>query len=127
MFCKWCDRAIPVLIDGKKSTQRMWHPDCAHEFNLHTRPDQQFMHLVRRDGRVCQTCRQNPIDYILEVDHRVPLWSVAHLPDEERRWYFGPGNLWLLCTRCHALKTRREAGERAAERSFTKAQMILPL
>lgn len=49
----------------------------------------------------------------LELDHRIPLWSVAHLPDEERRWYFGPENLWLLCTTHHREKTKREARERA--------------
>lgn len=63
----------------------------------------------------------------LEVDHKVPLWSVADLPDEERRWYFGPGNLWLLCPRCHKIKTRRESAQRAAERRARLAQMALPL
>jgi 5-methylcytosine-specific restriction endonuclease McrA len=50
----------------------------------------------------------------LEVDHKVPLWSVAHLPPDERRPFFGPGNIWLLCPRCHKDKSRREAAERAA-------------
>lgn len=63
----------------------------------------------------------------LEVDHKVALWTVAHLPDDERRWYFGPGNLWLLCPRCHKAKTKREAAERAAQRRFQKAQPRLPL
>lgn len=52
----------------------------------------------------------------LEVDHRVPLWSVANLPDHERRWYFGPENLWLLCPKDHKAKTAREAAERAQAR-----------
>lgn len=49
----------------------------------------------------------------LELDHRVPLWSVAHLPDEERRRFYGPENLWLLCPAGHKAKTKREAAERA--------------
>lgn len=62
-----------------------------------------YQHL---DGRVCA----------LEVDHRIPLWSVAHLPADERRRFFGPENLWLLCPRDHKAKSKREAAERAAVR-----------
>lgn len=51
--------------------------------------------------------------HALQVDHRVPLWAVAHLPDDQRRPYFGPRNLWLLCDRCHKAKTRSEAARRA--------------
>lgn len=61
----------------------------------------------------------------LELDHRVPLWSVVDLPDEERRWYFGPGNLWLLCPLHHKEKTKREAGERAREKAARRAQLPL--
>lgn len=50
----------------------------------------------------------------LELDHETPLWSVAHLPDDERSAYFGPVNLRMRCPPCHAAKTRREARERAA-------------
>jgi 5-methylcytosine-specific restriction endonuclease McrA len=57
----------------------------------------------RLDGRICA----------LEVDHKIPLWSIAHLPDEERRRFFGPENLWLLCPRDHKAKSKREAAERA--------------
>ena len=66
-------------------------------------------------------------DCALEVDHRVPLWEVAHLPPDERRPYFGPENLWLLCQACHKAKTKREAAERAAQRRFAAAQPRLPL
>lgn len=48
----------------------------------------------------------------LEVEHQVPLWSVAHLEDRFRRAFFGPDNLRLYCGRCHKKKTRREAAER---------------
>lgn len=50
----------------------------------------------------------------LELDHRVALWKVQDLPDDQRRPYFGPRNLWLLCPAHHKLKTKREAAERAA-------------
>lgn len=50
----------------------------------------------------------------LELDHREPLWAIAHLPDDERRPYYGPTNLWLLCPDHHKAKTKREAAERAA-------------
>lgn len=63
----------------------------------------------------------------LQLDHRVPLWSVVDLPDDERRWYFGPGNLWLLCPKHHRAKTAKEAKERAAQKALDKAQQSLPL
>lgn len=58
---------------------------------------------------------QTPIErtHDLQVDHRVPLWAVAHLPDDQRRVYYGPRNLWLLCTPCHKAKTADEAARRA--------------
>lgn len=184
-WCKWCGKTIPLVIDGKRSTQRMWHPGCWDEAQLHTRAAAQYDWLVTYRGERCALCpegaplpmrwkhgdvlqifRQScwgwkpgvagwwddfqdrpPGRYqdwteeeratgqhmeiervvALEVDHRVPLWSVAHLPDEERRWYFGPGNLWLLCPKHHKEKTRREAAERAALKAFAKAQLVLPL
>lgn len=189
MWCKWCDQPIPKVIDGKSSTQRLWHPGCLHEFKLHTDLSTQFDFLVDRDGERCAMvgCGATPVKWLrgpvytitanqvrrgfrstvpnmiewartlweaperpwtelteeerqigaqqtldrqtsaLEVDHRVALWTVANLPDEERRWYFGPGNLWLLCPPCHKAKTRREAAERAAFKRFVAAQHPLPL
>ena len=49
----------------------------------------------------------------VEVDHEIPLWSIWHLPDDERRKYYGPENLRLRCTCCHKAKSKREAAERA--------------
>lgn len=186
LWCKWCGEPIPKVIDGKTSGQRMWHPACLHEYELHTRVTVQFDHLADRDGRRCACCPEgaaipkrwqvgqwpvrmvrqphwtserwgdlshfweNPcpgkpwreqteleratgevwdVDLVdwLEVDHRVPLWEVADLPDEERRWYFGPGNLWLLCGPHHKEKTRREATRRAWIRKLARAQLSLDL
>lgn len=181
-WCKWCGLQIPVIIDGKKSTQRMWHPECAHQYNLHTRQAVQKEFLIERDGRRCAMCGAAPerwladqyevhtcvescfgwqdarpgdwqLDYwprptgpwekltpeekatgkhlriervcALEVDHRIPLWKVADLPDDERRWYFGPGNLWLLCPVCHKTKTKDEAAARASARRKPDRQLPL--
>lgn len=185
MWCKWCGGQIPEVIEGKRSTQRYWHPGCKDEYFLHTRLEYQHQFLVGRDGARCACCRaEKPMKWgrgearvltvnsiwpradrpdmvdwaatlwerpakpwpewteeerstglqqdiwrasALEVDHRTPLWEVAGLPDEERRWYFGPANLWLLCPKCHKAKTAREAVRRAHERRMAKAQLVLPL
>lgn len=47
------------------------------------------------------------------VDHIVPLWKVADLPDDERLVYFLLENLQTLCSACHKLKNAAEAAERA--------------
>ncbi len=53
----------------------------------------------------------------LEVDHEIPLWSIWHLPDDERRRFYGPENIRLRCNTCHKDKSKREAAERAALRT----------
>lgn len=176
-WCKWCGERIPVVIDGKRSTQRMWHPNCWRECCLHTRMPEQYDHVVARDGERCAICSEKPMrwwsnridvvthvgpsmpwkgprvgnDYIdallqfrrdhwgrvvwweierkcaLELDHRVPLWSVADLPDESRRPYFYVSNLWLLCPKHHQMKSAREATQRAAEKALIRDQLALPL
>lgn len=57
----------------------------------------------------------------LEVDHIIPLWEAAEFGgslDERRRW-FGPENIWLLCVPCHKKKSRLEAARRAAVKRST--------
>ncbi len=186
MVCRWCGKVIPLVINGKKSTQRFYHPECKTEYYLHTQLPVQFDFLVNRDGEKCAMigCGATPIKWnsgpvhtmtansirrafradapdmvewaaqlwegpepwaertdeeqqigaqqslgyrssALEVDHRIPLWEIAHLPDDERRAYFGPENLWLLCPPCHKAKTRREAAQRARERRMVLAQLPL--
>jgi len=49
----------------------------------------------------------------LEYEHTVPLWAVAHLPDDERRKFFHTDNARLRCPDCHGRKTAAEAGRRA--------------
>lgn len=76
----------------------------------------------RRRHELPVVVKYTPVVYriVLQVDHKVPLWKVAHLPHAERREYFLIGNLWLLCIRCHGRKTTREAAERAHQARLEK-------
>ena len=110
--CRWC--GFEIICGGKPNRRARWHGPCLVDYEEHSRPRVQFRALVARDGRECGEChgardRLTP----LEVEHRIPLWKVRHLPDDQRRWYYGLGNLWLLCRTCHKPKTRHEAAERA--------------
>lgn len=57
--CKWCRKPI-LHPNGTVNTRRYWHPDCADDYNLHTRLDAQFRFLVRRDGQQCAKCGECP-------------------------------------------------------------------
>lgn len=142
--CKWCDDCIEdPNKPGKISRRRGWHPECLEQFYLHTRPDSQHDFLVERDGRVCKECGAAPGKWVhdrwptrvggssdvyvgsftavrrawaLEVDHVVALGLVAHLPVDERRPWFGPPNLQLLCSDCHRIKTRQDVAKIKAAR-----------
>ncbi len=131
-WCRWCGKAV-----DPKSGRRTWHERCLNEFWLHTDLTAQTRFLMKRDGPACAHCgdlghwidagdlnpwrrpsdesRGNLIKWSMElqVDHVVALWKVLHLPDVQRRAFFGPVNLWLLCGPCHKAKTAIEAAERA--------------
>jgi hypothetical protein len=104
-WCRWCGTPVP-------KPRRTWHEDCLQHYLQHTDLNAQYSHLAKTRGRRCAaegcTCTG------AEVDHVVPLWKVRDLPDRERRPYYGPANLQLLCHDHHKAKTAREAGERAA-------------
>ena len=108
-------------------------------YKLHGWPEAQFALVRKRDGAKCFQCgakpkkwlaaRRESVDRVtrgryvrvkrvtaLELDHTVPLWSVSHLPPEERRPFHGPANLRLLCPACHQAKTAHEAAARAERR-----------
>ncbi len=108
-YCKWCGEAV------NEGRRRSWHLDCVTQYFLHSDLGKQMAFIQRRDGQGCaiEGCRARGI----ELDHRVPLWSVRNLPDAERRPFYGPTNLQLLCRDHHVEKTSREAGERASRRS----------
>jgi hypothetical protein len=111
-FCKWCNGKMTPA--DKPST--MWHRGCAQQWKLHSLLDVQTKFCRERDGRGCasEAHAEGCPGVGSELDHRVPLWKVRHLPLEERRPYYGPDNIWLLSWVCHAAKTKREAAERAA-------------
>jgi hypothetical protein len=114
-WCRWCG-LIVIVEKGKRKGQQGkggWHPHCVTDYFLHSRVPEQFAFLVERDGRRCAWPGCDQVEG-LEVEHRVPLWKVRDLSDDERRWYYGPGNLWLLCCDHHKAKSAAEAAERAA-------------
>lgn len=47
------------------------------------------------------------------VEHRVPLWKVAHMPAVQRIAYFMLDAVETWCEVCHKFKTRKEAADRA--------------
>lgn len=106
-YCKWCNGKM-TPADRPRT---MWHAGCAEQWKLHALLDVQTTFVVKRDGKLCACgCGKPGTD----MDHRVPLWSVRHLPDDERRPYYGPANLQWLAWDCHKAKSAREAAERAA-------------
>ena len=89
----------------------------------------EFEHrTVERDHRNRKTgwngLLYSPVEPIMragwDADHIVPLWSLFDVTLENRGCFFGGVNLWLLCSDCHARKTRREAEARAALRRLER-------
>lgn len=136
-WCRWCGLATDTA-------RRTWHDACVREYKLHTWPAVQIEFLKERDGPKCWDCDEAPEKWVrdpyvstiwvadwpagvprpsyigirralaLELEHETPLWKTTHLPDDERRRFFGPENLRLRCAPCHAAKTKREAADRAS-------------
>lgn len=136
-WCKWCALIIVypngVKKAGQQDRRRNWHPHCLDEYNLHGGDlDAQIRHCKDRDGPTCAWpgCGETQgggFHGQLELDHRIPLWKVRELPEHERRPFYGPENIWLLCAPHHTAKTSREAGERARERAVSRSQLNLGL
>jgi hypothetical protein len=140
--CRWCGK--PALHAGGKKAgtlnmRRRWHDDCLADYKVAAWPQSARKALSKRDKGRCCDCgdvakkwlsrRRRPrkkigviagpytqVKYVraFEVDHEVPLWSVAHLPDRERLRYFLLDNLRTRCPECHKAKTLREAVMRRA-------------
>lgn len=128
-ICRWCAKEIIETKGrnrGKRSKRHNWHPACKDEWLLHYDLGSQYHYLAKRDGDRCHWlgCEEK---HGLEVDHKIPLYSVRELPDDQRREYYGPGNLWLLCGPHHKAKSAREAAQRAEDRRLALAQIMLPL
>lgn len=128
-ICRWCGKEIIETKGrnrGKRSKRHNWHPACKDEYFLHSDLGTQYHYLAKRDGAHCHWlgCDEK---HDLEVDHKIPLFSVRDLPDDERRKYYGPGNLWLLCKAHHKAKSAREAAQRAEAARLARSQIQLPL
>jgi 5-methylcytosine-specific restriction endonuclease McrA len=89
-----------------------WHKECAEMWNLSTNPRWQLRELWANVGTKCWACL---VGHGIDVDHIKPLWSLTAQERKELKWWL-PFNLQVLCRECHAIKTKREAGERAAIR-----------
>lgn len=145
-YCQWCGEVI-LHESGKRkgevNTRRGWHPDCVYQYKLHAFPEYQVAFVKKRDGERCRECGETPMKNLrgpevvdvtnktrwcevsrviaLELDHIEPLWSVQHLAPDERRRFYGPENLQLLCHAHHVAKCAREAAVRAAQKRQQRA------
>lgn len=124
--------------EGKRRT---WcSDDCVHLWFVATSGQDAYRELVALHGQECWECGRQwdpgvipwhldvthrvtadrrqvlgpwpPTPVALAVDHVRPLWSLTARERRDLKWWL-PFNLQLLCTSCHAAKTRREAGLRA--------------
>ncbi len=128
-ICRWCAKEILETKgrnSGKRSKRHNWHPACKDIYFLHSDLLSQYHYLADRDGKHCHWLGCEEASG-LEVDHKIPLFSVRDLPDDERREYYGPTNLWLLCGPHHKAKSAREAAQRAEAARLERSQIDLPL
>jgi 5-methylcytosine-specific restriction enzyme A len=152
--CRWCGK--PVLhADGKKAgainLRRHWHDACLADYKVAAWPKEARKALSKRDKGRCCDCgevakkwlarRRRPRKKVgviagpyteirrkraFEVDHEVPLWSIAHLPDGDRVRYFMLDNLRTRCPTCHKAKTLREGTARKAIKAALKRKTVPP-
>ena len=109
-ICRWCEGSMPSREYAGSIIGRIWHRECWNEFKLYTSKVAQIRFVTERDGPNCFKCKK-PAEK-LQLDHDIPLWSVEHLPEDQRRAYFYVTNLHLLCKPCHTKKSVKEAGAR---------------
>ncbi len=140
-WCQWCDLEIVPRLKKNGEPYRVqpsMHRECATEYWLAQNASKFRPLLIERDGERCADCGEAPHSWqpqkppyiiygwygggkycriewrlMLEVDHKIPLWKVAHLPVAKRREYFKIGNLQLRCPKCHKRKSAKEAADRA--------------
>ena len=126
----WCSgRCVDVWLaaTGKLSTHGIaamlddydgpnQSPHLAWEYiDLPTRPQPWPDHRLKGYGYRCVECNTWHYHTEIQVDHVRPLWSLTAEERTDLKWW-GPQNLQILCTPCHAAKTRKEAAERARSR-----------
>jgi 5-methylcytosine-specific restriction endonuclease McrA len=132
---------------GQRVPRLKWHPICVKAYRVGKFSEDQRSMLRRnglphcflcgdgQDKRVFRYQRKyrpefyftgdhgrytpvEPMPFEWEADHVVPLWMVpSDVPLNRRACFWGPVNLWALCRKCHAAKTKREAGLRAMLKS----------
>ncbi len=68
--------------------------------------------VLERDDAVCSQCGAHDPDH-WQADHVVELWSVRHLPDANRLWYFTADNGQTLCWPCHKIKSAKNRARHA--------------
>jgi hypothetical protein len=136
--CRWCGLEIRHPETHKRDPggldrRRTWHPRCADIYKVAAWGEAQRRAVgIGLQGGRCELCRQDARDARralgpgwtrahqdaqLEADHIVPLWSIT-LTNENRGCFLSSINLWCLCHRHHAEKTKREAGARAVRKRF---------
>lgn len=146
--CRWCGK--PVLHEkgdktGEINARKRWHTPCLSSYKIAAWPKEARKALAKRDKGRCCDCGEiakrwlsrnrrprkktgdiagnyTQVKYVraFEVDHEVPLWSVAKLPDAKRVHYFMLDNLRSRCPACHQAKTLREGIERRARAANPK-------
>lgn len=110
-ICRWCEGEIwPRNENNPAVIGRLWHRECWLEHKLYTSKPAQVRFVTARDGPDCFKCKR--AGGRLQLDHDTPLWSVEHLPEDQRRAYFYVTNLHLLCKPCHTKKSIKEAHAR---------------
>ena len=108
-LCRWCGTNI-LNASGEINEERLWHPACAAEYLIITRPRYARRAVARRDKKVCRLCKIkcNSTNTPWEADHIKPLWE-----SKGRIEYFRLDNIRTLCVPCHAKVTKKGAARRA--------------
>lgn len=109
--CRICRE--PIVEDGVPNLRKTWHPGCLETYWLQTNAGETRRIVFKRDAGVCRDC--SATDPYFRGD-----WAADHVVPLIDGGGFGLDNLQTLCTACHARKTAREAGERAARRATVR-------
>ncbi|MBI1213596.1 MAG: hypothetical protein GC190_19230 [Alphaproteobacteria bacterium] len=89
--------------------------DCVHAFDDAEICADGYASEEARELRRAGFYRSTEVLWISlwHVDHKTPLWKVAHMPPAKRINYFKLANMVTRCEPCHQRKSAKEAAERA--------------
>jgi 5-methylcytosine-specific restriction endonuclease McrA len=127
-------------VAGKPRWNKEWHVPCHWAYTTYRNYAWWAGYLARKQGGLCAITGERILQrgefgdgYLgdVEVDHIVPLWRIA-LDADKYQWpdvlrFWGLSNLQALSRKGHAIKTAREAAERAALRRGLAGQQALAL